>query len=120
MYLVIPDFVRRVALLVDVLESAFKKSGKGTKKSIASISVHKLSWGAIHDEDFLDLQKSLRHAVNLSYPNRGRVLCVYTDASSLYWSGVVTQATADRLRLPLEQKSKNHWHFLEEHLKGQK
>lgn len=119
MSLVISDFSRRVASLIDVLESAFQKSGNSTNTSIASISVHKVSCGAIHDDGFLDLQRSLRHAFHLPYSRPGRVLFVYTDVFRIYWSGVVDQATTGQLRLSLEQQKHEPLAFIGGAFKGE-
>lgn len=99
----IPDFARRVAPLVAVLEEAYTRSGRRTKRSIRGIQLRTLSWGAEHQRAFTDLQNSLRDAVKLAYPKPGRVLCVYTDASDRFWSGIVTQTDVESLKLPIEE-----------------
>lgn len=76
----IPDFSRRVEPLNNILEEAFDKSGKRTKRSIKKIALSTLSWGTTHLTAFLDLQDTLRNAVKLSYPKPGMEICVYTDA----------------------------------------
>jgi hypothetical protein len=44
------------------------------------------------------------HSVTLTYPDPTKTLCVFTDASDLHWSGVITQCNDDQLNLsPLEQ-----------------
>lgn len=77
----IPDFARRVAPLVDILEEAYRVTGRRTKRSIRGLSLRKLSWGAVHESAFRELQNSIRNAVQLMYPKTGKVICVYTDAS---------------------------------------
>ncbi len=98
----IPNFVHIVAPLHEILEEAYKKSGRRTKRSIKSIALSSLSWGAIHESSFKKLQDTLRNAVKLSYPKEGHELCLYTDASDKYWSAVVTQTTKNQLDLPTE------------------
>ena len=46
----------------------------------------------------MDLQDSLRNAVKLAYPDPDKTICVHTDASDRYWSGVVSQVAPDDLR----------------------
>lgn len=64
----IPDFNRRLAPLSSVLEEAYSKSGRRTKRSIKNIALRHLSWGTTHAKVFHELQETLRNAVELSYP----------------------------------------------------
>ena len=86
----IPDITRRVAPLVEILQQAYAKVGRRTKRSIRGIQLQSLSWGERHEKAFLELQNSLRNAVQLSYPKAGKVSCVYIDAFQRHWSEVVT------------------------------
>jgi len=100
----IPDFANRISCLRNVLEEAYTKSGKRTKKSIASIPLSSLSWGRQHDKSFLELQDSLRQSVKLAHPDAKMHKCIYTDASDNYWAAVVTQCLAAELNKPLEDQ----------------
>lgn len=105
MSLAIPNFTQRIGPLNDVLEEAFAKSGKRTKKSIRKVALNSVSWGPRHEKIFLDLQDSLQTAVTLSYPDPNKAICIFTDASDRYWSAVVTQCDEASLKLPSgEQK----------------
>eukprot|EP00171_Calliarthron_tuberculosum_P004595 IDg4595t1 len=97
MALAIPQFSERVAPLQAVLEAAYAKAGRRTKRAIKNIPLASLSWGTAHDATFVDLQDSLRNAVKLSYPHPGKAICVHTDASDRYWSGVVSQVVPSEL-----------------------
>ena len=96
----IPKLAERMAPLVKVLDEAYAKSGKRTKRSIRNMSLNSLSWGPTHETSFRDLQDSLKSAVTLAYPDPEKVICVFTDASEKFWSGVVTQTKSDQLELP--------------------
>lgn len=98
MSLSIPDFTRRIVPLNDMLEAAFKKAGKRTKKSICKILLQRLSWGPTHDESFHNLQESLINAAKLSYTKGKKTICVFTDASNRFWLGVVTQCEEQELK----------------------
>ena len=108
----IPNFSVTVAPLVDVLEEAYSKAGRRTSRSIKKFSLDKLSWGQSHEDAFRTMQNSLQSAVKLAYPDHGKVLCVFTDASDRFWSGVVTQVSEDQLALPFEQQSHEPLAFL--------
>ena len=98
----IPDFATRISLLNDVLEDAYSRSGKRTKRSIKNIALSNLSWGTNHVKVFEELQDTLRNAVKLSHPKPEMEICVYTDASDRFWSAVVTQTRPASLNLPLD------------------
>ena len=54
----------------------------------------------------------------LSYPDPQKVICVFTDASELYWSGVVTQCTKDELTKPSAEQRHMPLAFLGAEFKG--
>lgn len=108
----IPDFARRIAPLVELLDKAYKKSGRRTKKSIKNIKLRELSWGATHTKSFESLQESLRDAVRMSYVDPKKVICVFTDASDKFWAGIVTQTNLRDLSKPIEQQRHEPLAFL--------
>ena len=117
MWHTIPDSSRRVEPLNKVLEEAFETSGKRTKRSIKN-ALSTLSWGTTHLNAFCDLQDTLHNAVKLSYPKPGMKICIYTDASEIFWSAVVTQCTPESLELPLEERRHEPLAFLGAEFKG--
>ena len=112
MSVVIPNFVQRVAPLVELLEAAYKKSGRRTKRSIKSIKLSSLSWGAVHSNAFRSLQDSLRKAVEIAHPDPKKVICIFTDASKYFWSGVVTQVRKEQMGLSREKQEHEPLAFL--------
>eukprot|EP00171_Calliarthron_tuberculosum_P023749 IDg23749t1 len=112
MSIAIPDFVKRVAPLNDVLEEAYKISKKRTKKSIKNVMLKNLSWSEEHEQMFYSIQNSLRNAVMLAHQKPGYVTCIYTDASDRFWSGVVTQTTLKSLSMPIEKQQHEPLAFL--------
>ena len=103
--LAIPDFARRIAPLVDVLEEAHQRSGRRTKKSIQGMDFTSLSWGTIQSEAFQNLQDTLRNSVELSYPDPKKEICVFIDASERFWLAIVTQCEREELEKgAMEQK----------------
>ena len=77
----IPSLAERSAPLVDILEQAFKKSGKRTKQSIKKYNLRDLSWGTAHSKAFESIQEILRNAVQMSHVHPSKVTCIFTDAS---------------------------------------
>ena len=118
MSLSIPDFSRTVAPLTGLLETAYRISGKRTKRSLRKISLRTLSWGATHSDAFNSLQKTLRNAVKLSYVDPNKEICIYTDASECFWSAVVTQTSKQDLELPIGEQRHQPLAFLGAEFKG--
>ena len=105
MSLAIPNFASGVPPLTGTLEEAQKISGKRTSRSIKNISHLCLAWGATPEEAFRGLQETLRRAMQLSYPDLKKEICVFTDASERFWSVVVTQSSPEELdKLPPDQR----------------
>lgn len=96
----ISDFDRRVTPLNDILERAYAKAGKRKKRAIKGMPLLDLPWSRTEAEAFTSIQDSLRDALYLSYPRKGNVICLFTDASNNHWAGVVTQAAPDTLSKP--------------------
>ena len=105
----ISDFSGRVAPLRMVLEDAYKKSGKRTKRSIKNLKLSELSWGPEHVDIFHSFQEQLKKAITLSHRDTNKAICVYTDASDLHWSAVVTQC--DSMELEKDVSEQNHQHL---------
>ncbi len=59
-----------------------------------------LSWGDKHLQAFQSLQEQLRNSVRLAHRDPNKVLCIYTDASELFWAVVVTQCNEEELKKP--------------------
>lgn len=114
----IPDFANRVAPLKQVLEEAYAISGSRTKKSIKSIQLTSLSWSVGHDELFRAFQEQLRETVKLSHRDSKKTLCVFTDASDAFWSGVVTQCEPGELDKEVNEQRHEPLAFLGAAFKG--
>lgn len=114
----IPSFSERVAPSVNIMEAAFKKSGKRTKRSIKKYNLRDLSWGTPHINAFKSVQESLREAVKLAYVDPDKVTCVFTDASDKHWSGVVTQTSPSELQKPASEQRHEPLAFLGSAFRG--
>ena len=84
MSLSIPDFVRRIATLANVLGEAHTFSGKRTTRSIRGMQLRSLSWGTEQKSAFLDIQHTVQNAVKLSYTDPQKKICVFTDALEFF------------------------------------
>ena len=86
----IPRFSERVHLLREIVEKAYKKSGKRTSKSIKNIKLHTLGWTDSHKNNFDSLKSNLYEAIKLTYPDNTKAICTHTGASESVWAEVVT------------------------------
>ena len=86
--------------------------GKRTKKSLKGLKLSTLSWGPNHETAFFEIKDMLINSVKLSYPCPQKATCVFTDASDMFWSSVVTQVDPKQLSLPLEEQRHKPLGFL--------
>lgn len=63
------------------------------------MALSKVSWGAVHENAFKDLQEALKNAVKLAFPKEGKAICVFTDASDKFWAGIVSQVDPEQLSM---------------------
>lgn len=61
--------------------------------------------GHEHEQTDTPLRSWLKNNAELSYPDPNKVICIFTDASGRYCSGLGTQTTQKQLVLPTEQQS---------------
>ena len=108
----IPDHARSVAPLREILETAYKKTGKRTKRSIRNLPLTTLGWNSEHKEAFRDLQSTLCERICLSHRNNKLQLWVFTDASDRLWASVVTQCSMDELQKSVVEQSHEPLAFL--------
>ena len=67
MKITISNFPERISKLNEVLESAYSRSGKKTKRSIKDMNLQSFSWGTEHEKLFTELQENLCSTVQLAH-----------------------------------------------------
>lgn len=80
----IPDLSKRISLLVEILDAAYRMAKISKKRAINSIKLSTLSWGNIHEMALVSIQETLQSSIKLAYPKPGKTICIYTDASGRY------------------------------------
>jgi len=90
----IPRYAEVVQPLQDLLNQALA-TGKTSNLKPASIQLHLVGWSDEHDQAFRDINLAVTNSVMLAYPTEGKSLCVFTDASSTHWAGLVTQTSPE-------------------------
>lgn len=114
----IPRFAERAAPLYDLLDAAYNKVGKRTKKAIARLSLKSLGWGDEHSKSFNSLQQQLQEVVKTAHRNPEMHLCVHSDASDAYWAAAVTQCDAKELLKPINEQRHEPLAFLSGQFSG--
>lgn len=101
----IPMFSTIIRPLSELLEAVYQLAGKRTKRAVSTISLDKI-WTTEHNNAFEQCKQALINQITLVHRNTALRLCVYTDASDLNWSGLVTQVPHEDL--PLDHEHQRH------------
>lgn len=107
-----PDFHRRVELLNNSLDKAFKQTGKRKKEHIKNVLLSKLSWGFKNNAALISIQDSRRQAAKLAFPKEEHAIWVYTDASEEFWASIVVQTAKYQLTENMEEQKHKPMAFL--------
>lgn len=84
----------------DVLKKSYFSTQSQKKKSVKKIRLPDMEWGDTYAIAFDHVKNGLRNAVELSHRNLSKIIWVHTDASDLFWSGIVTQCDPEELVKP--------------------
>ena len=99
----IPSYNQLVDPLRRLLDVATKAAGSCKKTALARVALAAVGWSADHGECFESVKKALANVVPLAHPREELVVCIFTDASDLFWGAVATQVPPTDLDLPLEE-----------------
>lgn len=97
----IPDLSRLVDPLHLFLETLYTRADSRKKRALARISFDNVGWGDKERSAFKACIEALSTRVTLAHRDQSKRLCVYTDASDNFWSGIMTQ-------IPPEDTSLHH------------
>jgi len=100
----IPAYNQLVDPLRRLLDVATKAAGSCKKTALARIALSAVGWSADHLKCFDDMKHALAHVVPLSHPRDDLLVCVFTDASDLFWGAVATQVQPGDLNLPFDEQ----------------
>lgn len=114
----IPEFITIIRPLSDLMESVYDFAGKRTKRAVARILLDKVGWSQTETDAFQRAKNALVHQVTLAYRDEALRLCVYTDASDVVWSGIVTQVPPEDLSKPHAEQCHQPLAFLSGHFSG--
>ena len=100
----IPNFTELVAPLHEFMERVYDHVGKRTKRAVTRVRLDTLGWGKTELDAFESCKHALAHQVTLAHRDPSQRLCVYTDASDMAWSGIITKV----------QHVQVHWSHVEQ------
>ena len=93
-------------------ERVDEQGGKRTKRAVSNVDLNAMGWGTSRIDSFNKCKDALANQVTISHRNTKKRLCVYTDASDLAWSGIVTQVDFIDLSKPHLDQSHEPLAFL--------
>jgi Reverse transcriptase (RNA-dependent DNA polymerase)/RNase H-like domain found in reverse transcriptase len=86
----LPLFAEKVAPLQNLLEVVYKEAKGRTKKKAASVSLDG-RWSQTCEKAFRQLQEDIIALITTAHPDPKQRICVFTDASDAFYSGMITQ-----------------------------
>ena len=116
----IPQFTTVVAPLTSLLEQVYQKAVKRTKRAVAKVALNEIGWESEHTKAFADAKTAIGNSVTLSHPDPTKIKCLFTDASELHWSGILTQIPPDDLDLPFHEQRHFPLAFISGSFRGSK
>jgi hypothetical protein len=99
----IPNYSKRLVSLQAALAKMFKVKSRRTKKSAAAVSLLHL-WGPEEQAVFKDIQAASMKSMTLAFTDPDKRICVLTDASDRFYSGLVTQIHEEQLDVLMEEQ----------------
>jgi Reverse transcriptase (RNA-dependent DNA polymerase) len=99
----IPNYSKRVAPRQAALAKLFEGKSRRTKQAAAAVSLLQL-WGRKEQAGFKDLQAAIMELLTLAFPDPGKRICVFPDASDRFYAGLMTQIDDEQLDLPMEEQ----------------
>jgi RNase H-like domain found in reverse transcriptase len=102
----LPNYSVMIAPLHALIEAAYGRAGgKRTKNAVSKVMLCDVGWSAEHEKCFRLCQSALENLVTLAHVTPQKRICMYTDASSDFWSSITTQVPPEDLYLsPAEQR----------------
>jgi RNase H-like domain found in reverse transcriptase len=98
----LPLYAEKVAPLQDLLEVLYKEAKGRTKKKATSVSLEG-RWSQACEKAFRSLQEDILTLMTSAHPDPAKRVCVFTDASDAFYSGIITQVPEHHLDLSVQE-----------------
>jgi RNase H-like domain found in reverse transcriptase len=99
----LPLFAEKAAPLQDLLEVVYKEAKGRTKKKATSVSLEG-RWSTTCAKAVRSLQEDLLTLMTTAHPDPSKRVCVFTDDSDAFYSGMITQIPEHHLDLPIHDQ----------------
>jgi RNase H-like domain found in reverse transcriptase len=99
----LPLFAEKAAPLQDLLEVVYKEAKGLTKKKATSVSLEG-RWTKTCEKAFRQLQEDKLKLMTTAHPDPKQRICVFTDPSDAFYSGMITQVPENHLDLPVHDQ----------------
>jgi hypothetical protein len=99
----LPLFAVKAAPLQDLLEVVYKEAKGRTKKKATSVSLEG-RWTKTCEKAFRQLQEDKLTPMTTAHPDPKQRICVFTDASDAFYSGMITQVREHHQDLPVHDQ----------------
>jgi RNase H-like domain found in reverse transcriptase len=99
----LPLFAEKSAPLQDLLEVVYQEAKGRIKKKTTSVSLEE-KWKETCEKAFRQLQEDVQTLMTTAHPDLKQRVCVFTDASDLFYSGMITQVPEHHLDLPVHDQ----------------
>ena len=100
----IPNFTALVGPLQSFLENVHRVANARTERSVSKILPSAVGWGEKESGALNRCTSALFQQVALSHRDQTARLCVYTDASDTFWSGIITQIPRSNVSKGYQEK----------------
>jgi hypothetical protein len=99
----LPLFAEKAAPLQDLMEVVYQEAKGRTKKKATSVSLEG-KWTKTCEKAFRQLQEDILTLMTTAHPDPKQRVCVFTDASDAFYSGMITQVPEHHLDLPVQDQ----------------
>jgi hypothetical protein len=99
----LPLFAEIAAPLQDLLEVLYNEAKGRTKKKATSVSLEG-RWTKMCEKAFRQLPDDILILMTTAHPDPKQRICVFTDASDEFYSGMITQVPEYHLDLPVHDQ----------------
>jgi RNase H-like domain found in reverse transcriptase len=113
----LPLYAEKVAPLQDLLEVVHKEAKGRTKKKDTSVSLEG-RWSHTCEKAFRSLQEDILTLKTTAHPDPAKRVCVFTDASDAFYSGMITQVPGHHFDLAVQEQQHQPLAFISGRFQG--
>ena len=103
----IPKFAAIASPMKQWITERMSKCKRKTKQAASKIKLTAEEWAEVMPK-YEAVRTALRESIVLAHYDPDKRICVWTDASTTAWAGVITQCDEETLKLPLEEQTGKH------------